>query len=80
MKKRVGESKAFVGKKEEEEKSEDTGPKPSTNPALEIFDSQLHADLFSARCHDTGETISGSADNRQWRTRRPSRRRSCART
>jgi len=26
------------------------------NPIAELFDDQLHTDLFNARCHDTGET------------------------
>ena len=26
------------------------------NPIAELFEDQLHTDLFNARCHDTGET------------------------
>lgn len=26
------------------------------NPISELFEDQLHTDLFNARCHDTGET------------------------
>ena len=61
MKKRT-EPRFGGGRKEDEEKNPEeaaTGLKSATNPALEIFDCQLHSDLFSARCHDTGETISG---------------------
>ena len=29
---------------------------PSGNAIAELFEDQLHTDLFNARCHDTGET------------------------
>jgi hypothetical protein len=29
------------------------------NPIAELFEDQLHTDLFNARCHDTGETTNG---------------------
>ena len=36
--------------------SEDLGG----NPISELFEDQLHTDLFNARCHDTGETTNGN--------------------
>lgn len=41
-----------------------TYQKPSSftggNPISELFEDQLHTDLFNARCHDTGETTNGN--------------------
>jgi hypothetical protein len=28
----------------------------ASNPIADLFEDQLHTDLFNARCHDTGET------------------------
>lgn len=28
---------------------------PQVTPISELFEDQLHTDLFNARCHDTGE-------------------------
>ena len=31
---------------------------PQVTPISELFEDQLHTDLFNARCHDTGEATS----------------------
>jgi hypothetical protein len=31
----------------------------ASNPIADLFEDQLHTDLFNARCHDTGETTNG---------------------
>ena len=31
------------------------------NPIAELFEDQLHTDLFNARCHDTGETTNSKS-------------------